>query len=70
MAWSGRITAKAKGEHLNLGHERLSDAGGSIEYVLCPPDEHRRIRPTAPSRLDVAGAFCILSGDRKTAILK
>jgi len=32
-----------------------------------PPDEHRRIHPTAPAiRLDATGAFRILSADSKT----
>jgi hypothetical protein len=30
-AWSARITAKAQGERFNLGHERLSDAGGGLK---------------------------------------
>jgi hypothetical protein len=61
------VTTKAKGERLNLGHDRLSNAGGDIECSLSPPDEHRRIHPTAPAiRLDATGAFRILSADSKT----
>ena len=41
-AWSARITAKAKGKRFNLGHERLSDAGGGSE-LLCFRHETRDI---------------------------
>jgi len=41
-AWSARITAKEKGERLNLGHERLSDAGGG-SGLLCFRSETRAI---------------------------
>jgi hypothetical protein len=36
MAWSARITAKVSGERFNLGHDRWSNAGGSIERLLRP----------------------------------
>ena len=44
-----------------------NNAGGGIERSLSPPDEHRRIHPTAPAiRLDATGGFRILSADSKT----
>ena len=37
----------------------MSNAGGGIERLLNPPDEHRRIHPTAPAiRLDATG-LCV-----------
>jgi len=45
----------------------LSNAGGGIERLLNPPDEHRRIHPTAPAiRLDATGAFFFVSQRRRS----
>ena len=69
MAWSGLGTEKARGERFNLGHDRLSNAGGGIERLLNPPDEHRRIHPTAPAiRLDAMAGFAYVDGASITIV--
>ena len=61
---------KGKGRTLEPRPLKIGRCGRSIECVLCPPGEHRRVRTTAPRRLDAAGAVCIMSGEPKTAIFK